>query len=82
MSTPKRPSFSLQFGKEQNTLAHSFERRAYWLVLKATRVSPIPTLAKQAEDGEHFVNGQLTLNLYLRDTLEDKSMFFTQFDVI
>ena len=43
-----KKSFSL------TSLEHPFERRAYWFVLKATKVFPIPT---QAEDGEHFANG-------------------------
>ena len=39
MSTQKRPSFSLQFGHEQNILGHSFERRTYLFVLKAATAS-------------------------------------------
>ena len=46
LPTPKRPSFSLQFFQEQNILGHSFERRAYWFILKATRVFSIPTQAE------------------------------------
>ena len=40
---PKRLPFFLQFGQEQNILGHSFERRAYYFVLKANKVFPIPT---------------------------------------
>ena len=35
------PYFSFQFGQEQNILGHSFGRRAYEPVLKATKVFPI-----------------------------------------
>ena len=44
--TPKRPFFSLQFDQKHNILRHSFERRAYWFVLKTTRVFPIRTQAE------------------------------------
>ena len=39
----KRPSSPLQFGHEENIPGYSTERRAYWFVLKITRVFPIPT---------------------------------------
>ena len=37
---------------------HSFERGLtdYRFILKVTWVFPIPTQAKQTEDGEHFAN--------------------------
>ena len=41
-SSKKRPFFSIQSGQEENILRHSFERRAYWFVLKATRLFSIP----------------------------------------
>ena len=37
-SIPKKTSFSLHFGQEQNILADSFEKRAYQFVLKANSV--------------------------------------------
>ena len=39
----KRPPFSIQFIQEDNKHGYSFERRAYWFVLKATRVFHITT---------------------------------------
>ena len=39
----KRPSFSLQFGQEENILGHLFKRRVYWFISKDTSVFPIPT---------------------------------------
>ena len=38
----KTSSFSLQLDQEENIYEHSFEIRAYWFILKATRVLPIP----------------------------------------
>ena len=55
LPTPERASFFPQFGQKQNILGHSIERRAYWLVLKATRVFLIPTHGEETEDGEHFM---------------------------
>ena len=37
----KRPSSSLQFCQEENIPGHSIERRAYWFVLKISRMFPI-----------------------------------------
>ena len=39
----KRPSSSLQFDPEKNIPGHLIKRRAYWFVLKITRVFPINT---------------------------------------
>ena len=39
----KRPPFSIQFIQEDNNHGYSFERRAYWFVLKASRVLHIST---------------------------------------
>ena len=49
MSTPKRPSLSLLGTHLKEELTH------YCFILKVTRVFPIPTQAKQTEDGEHFL---------------------------
>ena len=43
LDPPKRPSYPLQFGREENIPGHSIKRRAYWFVLKTARVFPIPT---------------------------------------
>ena len=40
-SIPKSPDLSLLFCQEQNIIGHSFEKRAYQFVLKATMVFPI-----------------------------------------
>ena len=42
MHSPKKTSFLLQFGQEENITGHSTERRAYWFVSKIARVFPVP----------------------------------------
>ena len=38
------------------SLEQSFERKAYWFVLKANGAFLIRTQADETEDGEHFAN--------------------------
>ena len=41
---PSRKAFlPLQFGQEGNRHPHSIERRAYWFILKISRMFPIPS---------------------------------------
>ena len=46
MPVHSKKAFFPQFGPEQNILEQSFERRAYWFVLKATKVFSIPSQAE------------------------------------
>ena len=57
----KRPSFSLQFGQEENILGYSFETIAYWFVLKAARVFSIT--ADRENSGKRMVNTSLMVNI-------------------
>ena len=79
----KRPTFSIQFIQEDNKHGYSFERRAYWFVLKATRVFHIST----GKAGREWwtLSQWLTLPLFVRDkSLEYKSMliFFMNYSLL
>ena len=46
---------TLQFDQEDNIPGHSFERRAYYFFLKATRVFPILD-SQSRQESERFAN--------------------------
>ena len=73
----KRHFFPLQFGQEENISRYSIERKVYWFVLKTPRVFPVTT--GRVKIGwwtfYNIVKFCLTLPPYVRDSLEDKSMF-------
>ena len=52
LSTSEMPALSLYLGTPLK------EEQLTNFVLKVTMVFPIPTQAKQAEDGEHFANDE------------------------
>ena len=60
----KRPSSSLQFGQRENIFGHSFERRAYWFVMKAARAFPILT-GRVEKDCEHLSYGPKKIETFL-----------------
>ena len=57
-----KKTFLLQFAQEQNVLGHSFERRAYCFVLKATQgmVFPIP---KHRQSKQWMLNTLLMVDI-------------------
>ena len=57
------PSYSFQTVQEQNNLGHSFERRAYYYVLEATRAFPIPTYTTHRDIVDRNVNTLLMVNI-------------------
>ena len=67
----KRSFFSFQFGPEENITGHSFKMRAYWFVLKITRVFPIPT--GRLGIGSWTLICYLILPPHVRYSFEDKS---------
>ena len=59
------------------SLGHSFERRAYWFVLSYQGIPYSHT--GRVDWGWWTLCEWLTLILYVRDSLEDKSMLFIHF---
>ena len=58
--TPQeRTSFPLQFGQEENIPEHSIESKAYWFILKISRMFPILTSTNR------MMNTFITVNINL-----------------
>ena len=72
----KRTSCLLQFGQEENIPGRSIERRAYWFILKITRIFSVPTSRNRMMNTFIYIIVNITPTCKRKFILLDKTVLF------
>ena len=72
----KMSSSPLQFGQEENIPGRSIERRAYWFILKITRIFSVPTSRNRMMNTFIYIIVNITPTCKRKFILLDKTVLF------